>query len=297
MAKTAQSGQALLIILLVMAVILTIGLSVVARSITDITISRKGEEAARAFSAAEAGIEQILIATDNGVSDNVTGGSFTASKVDLSATGGTEFVIPSPVSAGEAVPVWFVEHSSTSELTCSGGNCFTGDTIKVCWGEDDTLDNETPAIEVSILYTNNGSGTDARVARAAYDPKTDRGNGFSAVDVGACTVAGKTFAFTKEIGMGLLGVADRSSASSLNPGPQTVRLRLLYNTDQAHPVGVVVSDGTLPTQGKRFESTGYSLLNQSPNEATRKIEVYQLFSDLPPIFDFAIFSGTGGIAK
>lgn len=293
----SNSGQALLIILLVMAVILTIGLSVVARSITDITISRKGEEAARAFSAAEAGIEQILIAAGESVSDNVTGGSFQASKVDLSATGGTEFVVPSPVSAGEVAPIWFVEHdATTSELTCGGGNCFTGSTIKVCWGEEGTSGNEdtTPAVEVSILYTNNGSGTDARVGRAAYDPKTGRGNGFSTdVDLG-CTVAGRTFAFAKTINMGLLSVASRSSSSSLDPGPQTVRLRLLYNTNKAHPVGLAVtSPATLPTQGNRFESTGYA----TNSDATRKIEVYQLFSDLPPIFDFAVFSGTGGIAK
>lgn len=293
MAKTAQSGQALLIILLVMAVVLTIGLSVVARSITDVTISRKSEEAARAFSAAEAGIEQVLVGGSG--SGNVTGGSFDASQVDLAATNGTEFVVPSLVSAGEAVPVWFVEHDPVdSELTCSG-DCFTGDTIKVCWGEEGTPGNTdtTPAIEVSVLYTNNGSGTDARVGRAVYDPKTDRGNGFSTdVDLG-CTVASRTFAFASEIDMGALGVTARSNGSTLNPGPQTVRLRLLYNTDQAHPVGLVVSDGTLPTQGKRFESIGYA----TDSDATRKIEVYQLFSDLPPIFDFAVFSGAGGIVK
>lgn len=290
-----SSGQALLIILLVMAVVLTIGLSVVARSITDVTISRKGEEAARAFSAAEAGIEQILIAAGNIPSGTVTGGSFTASKVDLSATNGKEFVVPSPVNAGEVAPVWFVGHdATTSQLTCSGGNCFTGSTIKVCWGEQGTPGNggTTPAIEVSVLYTTGGG--EARMARGAYDPKADRGNGFStSVDLG-CTVAGRTFAFAKEITLSTLGVSSRSNASNLNPGPQAVRLRLLYNTDKAHTVGLaIVGDGTLPTQGTRFVSVG----SANDSDAKRKIEVYQLFSDLPPIFDFAVFSGTGGITK
>ncbi|MBU3957074.1 hypothetical protein KKI19_02265 [Patescibacteria group bacterium] len=47
--KRDSSGQALLIILLVMAVALTIGLSVVSRSITDIRISQEQEQSARAF--------------------------------------------------------------------------------------------------------------------------------------------------------------------------------------------------------------------------------------------------------
>ncbi|MGB9585898.1 MAG: hypothetical protein ACPL7A_00585, partial [Anaerolineales bacterium] len=55
-----NSGQALLIILLVMAVGLTIGLAVISRSVTDIRISRQEEESARMFSVAEAGIEEAL---------------------------------------------------------------------------------------------------------------------------------------------------------------------------------------------------------------------------------------------
>ena len=55
-----QRGQALLIVVLVMAVALTIGLAVVSRSITDIKISRQEEESARVFSVAEAGIEEAL---------------------------------------------------------------------------------------------------------------------------------------------------------------------------------------------------------------------------------------------
>jgi len=60
MKERNNSGQALLIILLIMAVALTIGLSVVSRSVTDIRISQEQEESARVFSAAEAGLESLL---------------------------------------------------------------------------------------------------------------------------------------------------------------------------------------------------------------------------------------------
>ena len=73
-----QRGQTLLIVLLLLAVVLTIALSIASRSITDINVSIKEEEAARAFSAAEAGIEQALIGgpvsgtLPNGATFNVT---------------------------------------------------------------------------------------------------------------------------------------------------------------------------------------------------------------------------------
>jgi len=56
-----ESGQALLIVLLGMAVILTLVLSIVSRSVTDISLTKKDEESLRAFSAAEAGVEQLLV--------------------------------------------------------------------------------------------------------------------------------------------------------------------------------------------------------------------------------------------
>jgi len=53
-------GQIALGILLIMVVLLTVGLAVVSRSVTDIRISKETEESARAFSVAEAGIEEML---------------------------------------------------------------------------------------------------------------------------------------------------------------------------------------------------------------------------------------------
>lgn len=58
--KLKNRGQMILVILLVMAVGLTIGLSVASRSITDVNFSTKIEDSSRAFSAAESGIEEAL---------------------------------------------------------------------------------------------------------------------------------------------------------------------------------------------------------------------------------------------
>lgn len=294
-----QKGQALLIILLVMAVVLTIALSVVSRSITDISISQKEEEASRAFSAAEAGVEQALIGSCPGgtCTGDVTTGSFTA-KVSALAEGGKTFNIPILINAGETIPVWFVNHDDNGNLVCNAQNpCFTGKRLKVCWGVEGTSSSgdTTPALELSILYTSTpGDYATAKIARGAYDPNAVRrsSNSFDGQD-GTCTVGNTNYAFGKTIDFNS-DLSIPSSATSRQNGLQQARLRLLYNTDRAHLVALSVdfpANSVLPKQGTKVESTGES------GEAARKIEVYQLFTDLPPIFDFGVFSGSGGLTK
>lgn len=57
---TDETGQAGIIILLMTVVLVTIGLSIASRSVTDIRFSKQEEETTRAFDAAEAGIEEAL---------------------------------------------------------------------------------------------------------------------------------------------------------------------------------------------------------------------------------------------
>ena len=60
MENMKEKGQIILILLLVMTVALGVGLTIVQRSLTDISTSTKVEQSSRAFSAAEAGIEKAL---------------------------------------------------------------------------------------------------------------------------------------------------------------------------------------------------------------------------------------------
>lgn len=292
-AQQPQSGQALLIILLVLAVALTVVLSVISRSVTDIAITTKEEEASRAFSAAEAGVEEALIGGAlSGTFGTVPGeASFQVSVSDLAA-GGTSFPSPQKVGAGDAIPLWFVSHADDGSLTCADGMCFTGSSMKVCWAEPGTSssDSTTPALEVVVLYTATpGNYSTTQIARAAFDPNVTRRstNQFSAPDAGGCTVSDNDYTFGKNINFADLGIP--SSVYNSAGGLQTARLRLLYNTDKFQPVGVNVGN-PLPAQGTRIESIG------TAGQSTRKIEVFQLYSDLPPIFDFALFT-IGGLTK
>ena len=56
----SQKGQALLIVVLAMVVALTVGLSVVSRSITNLKNSQQEIDSQKALSAAEAGVELAI---------------------------------------------------------------------------------------------------------------------------------------------------------------------------------------------------------------------------------------------
>jgi hypothetical protein len=66
MKEILKKGQAALIVLLVVAVALGFGISIISQATTDIRISQQEQEAARAFNAAEAGIEEALKALSVG---------------------------------------------------------------------------------------------------------------------------------------------------------------------------------------------------------------------------------------
>lgn len=293
-----NSGQALLLVLLSMAVVLTIVLSILSRSVTDVAVTTRDEEALRAFSAAEAGVERALIVgTDIGETE--IGQAEFSADVSSFAEGSQEFSYPIKVLSGEIVNTWFVAHDDDGNFTCSASRpCFTGDTLKICWGNPGTAadSSTTPALEVSVFYANTpGDYSDIRIARATYDPNTTRqsSNNFSSPDAGTCSVGGGSFEFQKTIDLTTSGLGIPSGVLSSENGLQFARLRLLYNTATSHPVGVDANfsgNTLLPAQGVTIDSTGTS------GEANRKIDVFRAFGEPPSIFDTAVFS-TGGIVK
>ncbi len=291
-----ESGQALLLVVLSLAIVLTIILSILSRSVTDIAVTSRSEESMRAFSAAEAGIEQALVIGAD-VNGTIGNSNFNAD-VSGFAEGTQEFANPAGALSGESVLFWFVAHNQTTgEIECSASSpCFTGTSFKICWGESGTGAGNatTPAVETSIFYavTPGDAGT-TRVARATYDPNTTRrtSNNFSAPDGGTCTTDGENFQFQKIIDLTALGIP--AGSYTVQNGLQFVKVRLFYNTDVAHPVGIDVNqagNSLLPSQGLKIESTGQA------GESNRKINVFQGFGEVPPIFDTVVFS-PGGLTK
>jgi type II secretory pathway pseudopilin PulG len=293
-----EKGQALLIVLLSLAVVLTVVLFVLSRSVTDIAVSSRFEEAIRAFSAAEAGVEQALIAAAPSGVVQIGNASYNVS-VNEAAEGEKSFAYPLPLTAGDSVVIWFVAHDDEGNLICSAQKpCFTGDTVRFCWGNVGTESSSsvTPALEASIVYAATpGNYATLRVARVALDPNAGRrvSNSFDAPDLGACSIGGGTnsYEFQKVVSLSSLGIP--SASYSVQDGLQFVRLRILYNSDVSHGVGIDVdfpNDSPLASQGKNIISAG------SAGGSNRRLNVFQSWGEIPSVFSFPAFSG-GSLVK
>jgi Tfp pilus assembly protein PilX len=274
-----ESGQALVLILLSLAVVLTLVLFILSRSVTDVAVSSRQEESVRAFSAAEAGIERSLVIGTGFSSAQLIGNASYTTAVSEFALGTTDVSFPSPVSSGDTVTVWFTSHALDGSLSCSSGPCFHGDTIKVCWGNPDTAagDATTPAVEVSVFYeTTPGDLSTINIGREAVDPNAARRatNAFAAPDAGACTIGTQTYEFQKTITFASLGIP--AGSYNFDNGLQIAKIRLLYNSGIPHLVGASVSGGnTLPSQGQRIDSSGVA------GGSNRRIVVYQGWGEDP----------------
>ena len=75
--QRGNEGQALILVLLGLAVVLTVVLFILSRSITDVAVSSSQSQSVSAFSAAEAGVEQALVIGTGGNS-SVGSASYTS---------------------------------------------------------------------------------------------------------------------------------------------------------------------------------------------------------------------------
>ena len=263
--KRHQEGQVLLISLLVLSIATTVALSLISRSTTDVTISNQISESSRAFSAAEAGIEEALklgVGTSGAQVLNA-GISYTVSKADIGGAPGA-YVFPKKISTGTTETLWFVNHNADGTLIETP--TYTATAIDVCWSQEATI----PAMIVSVLYKT--AGGLYQVARGAYDPDSGRAitNNFSGVtsSSGGCgdgsTTYKQTITFTAEMDTLLM-----------------LRMQPLY----ADANIAVSASGVLPIQGSKLESTG-----TSESGLARKIVVYQQYRSPPSVFDSVIYS-------
>lgn len=248
-----------MVVVLILGVILTIGVSIAMRGVTEVNISTSQKESAVALEAAEAGVEQAL---GGFVTVSATGTTANAS-YDVSqsslALGDTKYILPYKLDRGD-----------TATVSLSG---YSSPTICVYWGDDAALEG---AVEL-ILYSSNGSTYS--VGRYGVDPDSGvHGNGFSGVVLNAsCNLtepARKTLVnFSSDLGL---------------PGgynPLVLRLRALYNAD---PISIAVqgtNSGVFPSQGSVIFSSGKSA------DVVQRVKATAVNADLPVMFDSAIFSG------
>ena len=314
-----QKGQLILTLILVMAVVLAIGLSIVQKSLVDVSTATKVEQSSRAFSAAEAGIEKALKSTDcgpGGVNCNV---SF--SENNSSATVSDSNLIPAVPPPGtrqaplehdsllakeDVAHVWLADPDSNVRLPeCTaidpGGHqpvCYRQTSLDVYWGNSNS---DKAAIELTVVYygVDPLDGVSKYLSLKKYydNPSANRSaNNFE--QVGNCSSGGNKPVTTADYRAkyGDNSYQCKVTLSNLPAGLMLVRSRLLYNTQsqpfavQPPPTATCGTACSIPPQARILVSSGVS------GETQRKVKLFQINKVVPPYFDFAIFSA-GEIKK
>lgn len=272
-----NSGQVILIILLVTAVGLTIGLSLVSRTINDVKISSQVAESSKAFSAAEAGIETALRNADFGTGNLTVSGSDV--NYIVSKLGGDEatFVLNN-VAIGNSQTFWLVDHEDDGTISPNPVKAYDGSLVQLCWGPLSGVPPIVPAMEVTMLFK---SGSTYKIGKVAYDPNAGRTgqNNFKLADSAGGYCDGRTY--RAQINF----AADFGTINS--DVPIYLRLMPVYaNTDIAlTPEGGIGGGHPFAVQGKQIVSTG-----KTSNGVARRLNVLQGYTALPPVFDFTLFT-------
>jgi Tfp pilus assembly protein PilX len=272
MKRDYQQGQILLIVILVMVTVLTVGLSVATRTITNTRTSLDAGNSEKAFSAAEAGIEQSLT---NGAQSSGTFSNKATYQTTVSTISGLEFPLNNgtPILKDDSFDIWLSTYPTYA-------NQWSG-TMTLYWGQpgDTCTTNETTntmaAIEVVVLR---GTTAAPQVDRYAVDPCTARtqgaaGNRFENIAAAGGTISGKTYLYRKTIivAQGLF-----------------VRIIPLYSSVSMAVRGCDVANlicNALPAQGTVIEALGTSETSQ------RKLVTVKRYPKLPTeLFPYSFFA-------
>lgn len=265
---SGSRGQILLLIVVIMVVVLTVGLSVASRTITNLKLSRQDEDSQKAFQAASAGIDKYInTAAGNPAAETLSVGSFDTNISDV-GSGLTALILNNneKVDQDRGVDVWL---SNYPDFTSQ----YNG-TLTISWGTSDQTDCNTsggsstvPAIELLVLT---GARNAPVLAKYVYDgcPTRQATNGFTAITAANRTVTGTVFRYT----------------ATINPAiAQGLIMKIIpiYNSTKVAMEG----SAAFPPQGKLIESVG------SVGDAKRKVIYYESYPQIPnEIFPYAILS-------
>ncbi len=282
-----QNGQALLIVVLVMVVALTVGLSVASRSITNLKTSQEQVNSQKALSAAEAGIQQAMTRVNPNVTNFNNVALNSNANIQYTTTisqvsGGTTFLVQSGntqsyVSKDNPADIKVSNFSDVGSWTSASS--WTG-SLTIYWGDsNDGCGSATKdtAIEVSVISKDTTvTPNKLDLDRYAEDfCASARGNGFdsSKVSLGSYPVGnGITLVFKTTLSL------TNALLVSVNP---------LYSDSYIAASKSGPADPNLPDQGTNISSVG----SADNNNIQRKVTAFQGFPQIPAeLFPYTVFS-------
>lgn len=145
-----ERGQVILILLLTMLVALSIGLVVTQKSITDLATSNQTEQSTRAFSAAEAGLEEIIQRGDSGYGINTISslGDGASAKVDAARLpAGNEALEYPPIGKEIVAQVWLANPDRSVTPHDGPELYYEGDSVDVYFGNKGMSDKNLKDVD------------------------------------------------------------------------------------------------------------------------------------------------------
>ena len=267
--RNFESGQIALVVILISAITLMLGLSASRRSTIDVSIGHDEELSAKAFVAAESGLEYVLSELSAG--DDVDfvdpyfwpsgGGSSSAgtrAEVDLSEIGrDTSFYTQDTYAPGEVVYFWLRNPTDYTQY-------YPRDDIDICWQTGGGR-----SVVVHLFYVD---GSSYGVTRYAVDE-----------DGGRRAVGN----FSEPAGADKCQSGFTGTRVDVSTGDQAVLMALmpLYKSSRW---GVASTDGSdLPAQGYEIKSVGIAA------NVKRALQMNYGWPVPPFYFVDGVFSGGG----
>jgi flagellar basal body-associated protein FliL len=289
----SESGQILVLVLMIVLVALTIGLSIASRTLMNMRNTAQLDQSNRAFSAAEAGIERALnmlktnadACVDNACKATIDG---VESRVEVVKAGGST----------DAFGVSSLDKDETIQVNLKHGNgtSYQG-SLELYWGlrgDKAAGCSSTAAVVMSIVYLQSGN---YGMSKVAIDPCTTElrrtYNGFERLSAANNDPAFMSGGIRLQDGS-LEGNYGHRYTLNLAPGgglvpagatAELARVRVMYAGPK--PVAFNPTGGALlPAQGEQITSTAVVGGKQ------RTVKVLKTASSLPAIFDYALFNGS-----
>lgn len=232
----SQQGQIAVIMLLVMVILLTIGLSLAARTTQDVFLSQQQAESARVFSAAESGVEQAL-------------------SLDFESLDFQNPDLP-PVEVQNATVEYSITPSTDLETRLAEGQTAYinlkgagSDTVQVEWATESETGCNAASLLISIYFEDSG------VTHVRHYPISpcDRGDSFDTGDVAGATSPGYSYRVPMSV----------NSSQDL-----FMRIKAVY-----HPTVLKVNGSSLPYQNFTVRSEASNDLGDEQRivEVTRSL--------------------------
>jgi len=256
--QTKQSGQIAIVILLIMVVLLTVGLSLASRTTQEVFLSQQEAESTRVFNAAESGIENALSQDFSGISAETELNNVDADNVSVVTIITPQGVLETQVTEGSVVHL---------DLVGLAG----GAPIDIEWSRQSGCDASASLI-TSTYYVDAGT---TKVEHQAFGPASP------------CSGSRNTDEFTQiALGTGSNGYT-YSNTINIPANSQYMRIMAVYADTTIRVTGAEASNQFFVIRAEADNDLG---------DENRAIEVGRSLSTAPSFMDYAVYSG-GALAQ